>query len=228
MNSLCQLASDWHGTLPAEGLSAEVKIDGWRCAYFRGADGQPRLWSRNGLPLEGAAHVFARLQRMEAAAGAPMVFDGEIQVGGTLDATKRWFESGWKLGGAAGVFHAFDCLPFAEWKRGGTDQPLYQRKARLRELWSATEEAGDGWTWSEGSKGAEAAPAVVLIADSWVVDAAHVLDEARRVWAGGGEGLMLKDAEGGYRRNRSGSWLKVKLDGPWWRKLGADVTPTAV
>lgn len=212
MNGLCALAADWKGEMSDGGVMFENKVDGFRCLYFRGVDGQPRLWSRQGMPLEGADHVFRRLQAMEAAAGTPLFIDGEIQVDGSLAATKHWFETGWRKGGDKGVFHAFDVLDFADWQRGGTDQPLYERKARLAELYGPTEEIGDGWTWREGSRGAEAPPAVRLVEDGWCFDVADVVNEARRVWAIGGEGLMLKDAESPYRRKRSPAWQKVKQE----------------
>lgn len=198
--------------MPADGLMVEPKVDGWRCLYFAGVDGQPRLWSRQGMPLEGAAHVLARLQAIEAAAGVPLFIDGEIQVGGSLSATKAWFETGWRQGGEAGLFHAFDCLSWSDWHAGGSDQPLYQRKARLRELFAGSEEQDDGWTWRAGSKGAPAPEAVRIMPDGWAFDAADVLDQARRIWTSGGEGIMLKDPMSPYRRLRSGVWQKVKME----------------
>jgi ATP-dependent DNA ligase len=43
--------------------------------------------------------------------------------------------------------------------------------------------------------------------------------EARRAWAQGLEGLMLKDALAPYRRSRVQTWMKVKREGAHkWRK----------
>lgn len=216
MNSLCQLAVDWPGNIPPGGLTGEQKLDGWRALCFPGIDGVRRIWTRNGIPIEGTAHIMERLAAMERAAGTPMVFDGEFVVPdagqGTLHATKAWCERGWKLGGTAGAFHVFDCLTQAEWRAGGSDVPQYQRKARLAELFAATEEEDDGWTWPEGSRGAVSPTAVYVVPDIWCCDAADVLDEARRVWAAGGEGIMLKDPMAPYRRNRNGAWAKVKRE----------------
>lgn len=66
----------------------EQKIDGWRALRFPGIDGKVRLWTRNGQTIEGAGHILHRLALMEQVAGEPMVFDGEFQLGGTLEATK--------------------------------------------------------------------------------------------------------------------------------------------
>lgn len=213
---LAQLAQDWRGDVPPCGMMSEQKHDGWRALHFRGIDGVPRLWTRGGIPIEGIGRIVDRLAAMEFAAGEPMVFDGEFVApdagAGTLHATKAWCERGWKLGGTAGAFHVFDCLTQAEWRAGGSDVPQYARKARLAELFAASEDVGDGWTWPEGSRGAVPPIAVYVVPDVWCFDAADVLDEARRVWAVGGEGLMLKDMEAPYRRNRNGAWMKVKRE----------------
>lgn len=211
MNQLCQLARDWTGGIPSDGTMIELKIDGWRALRFPGIDGKVRLWSRNGMPIEGVGHVLHQLERMERAAGEPCFFDGEFQVDGTLSATKAWCESGWKLGGEAGIYHVFDAMPLSAWRAGGDPTPAYQRKAWLKSLMEATAEPE--WEWRAGSRGRdEGAILVVMVEDEWIFDAAGVVDAARRVWAAGGEGLMLKDPEAPYQRNRNGAWLKVKQE----------------
>lgn len=207
---LCQLAQDWKGAIPTGGMMFESKIDGWRATRFPGIDGKVRLWSRNGMPIEGTGHILRRLALMEEAAGEPMFFDGEFQVDGTLDATKAWAERGWKQGGDAGIFHAFDCLTLAEWRAGGSDVPLIERKARLVELFNASEPDADEWTWAEGSRGAPIPVAVRVMPDGWAFDADDAVSEVRRVWAAGGEGIVLKDPSSPYRRTRTDAWMKVK------------------
>lgn len=214
--SLCTLLSEWDGTLPPDGAMLEQKIDGWRCLWLTGIDGKARLFSRNGIPLDGADHIAWRLEQMERAAGEPMLFDGEIQVAGTLDATKRWFESGWRMGGEAGVLHLFDCLTMAEWRAGGSDVPLYQRKARLAALIGA---GADQWEWRPRSHGRDDPACVRLLPDEWVSTPADVLDAAKRVWAADGEGVVVKRWDAPYRRLRSRDAQKVKPGGPWWRNL---------
>lgn len=211
-NSLCALAVDWRGDIPAGGVMAEEKRDGWRCLYLTGIDGKPRLFTRQGHLIEGAGHIAYRLSLMERAAGEPMVFDGEFQIGESLAATKHWCETGWRAGGEAGTFHAFDCLTMAEWRAGGTDTPLYARKARLQALARAVDEdPALSWEFRPGSRGDERwRTSCPILPDLWLSDAGDVLTEARRVWAAGGEGLMLKNAEAPYRRNRNAAWQKVK------------------
>lgn len=208
--SLCQLAQDWHTPIPVSGLVVEEKINGWRALYFKGIDGVPRLWTRNGMPIEGAAHILHRLAQFEAAAGLPLFIDGEFQVDGSLEATKRWCESGWKQGGTAGVFYAFDICPFAEWREGGWDAPWRERKAWLSHLAKQVNAAPD-WDWREGSHGAdEGRPTVGILMESWAFDVLDVRDAACRVWGAGGEGIVLKDPAAPYLRSRTQSWLKVK------------------
>lgn len=209
--SLVQLAQDWRGTLPAGGVMAEPKIDGWRGARFAGITGKTRLWTRQGHPIEGTAHILWRLDAIERAAGTRLMFDGEFQIDGSLAATKAWCERGWKLGGEAGTLFLFDAVPLDLWRKGFDPTPLHQRKARLR-AWIQDAER-DEWEWRPGSFGRdEGATPVVLLEDEWLFSAADVIHAAHRVWAAGGEGLMLKDPDAPYQRNRNTAWLKVKQE----------------
>lgn len=211
LTQICQLVGDWRGDMPAGGMLAEQKMDGFRCTFFPDIDGRDRLWTRNGMPIEGCDHILYHLQRMREAAGEPIFFDGELVVDGTLAATKRWVETDWRKGGEAGHFYAFDCLPLREWQQGGTATPLFQRKARLMDL--AAQVAVDDWTWRPGSHGRdEGATPVTVVEDQWLFDAEDVVREVRSVWAAGGEGIVLKHAEAGYERRRNGHALKVKRE----------------
>lgn len=218
MNELCQLAKDFTGDLPSGGALYEVKHDGFRGLHIRDWQGKPGLFTRGGIPIEGAEHILYELARMETAAGEAMMFDGEFVVDGTLAATKAWCERGWRTGGTAGVFHVFDCMPHKEWLAGGTERPLYQRKAMLRELMDAAAESS--WEWRPRSYGAdEGTQPVQFVEDGWAFDAQDVLAEARRVWAVQGEGIVLKAAEEPYRRHRSAAWLKVtKANAHKWQR----------
>lgn len=211
---LCQLSAEYRGALPDGGAMIERKWDGFRCLFIRGIDGKPGLWTRQGMPIEGCDHILRQLIRVDAAAGAPQFIDGELVVGGTLAATKLWVESGYRQGGERGVFHAFDMLPDAAWRAGGSDQPLYLRKKALAGAVSAAEAARHDWEWTPGTRGRdEVEPSPVeLVADEWAFDHADVIDAANRIWAIGGEGCVAKVAEAPYRRNRSEAWLKVKRE----------------
>lgn len=209
---LCQLASDWLGDVPPAGLAVEEKVDGWRALYFRGLDGKPGLWTRNGLPIEGTGHILHTLNQLERVAGQPLFIDGEFQVGGTLEATKRWCESGWKLGGEAGLFHAFDAVPIVNWTQGRWDWPWHRRKAWLDSLLKRSQaDLSLNWEWREGSRGRDEGREAVRVAQhSWAFDAIDVRDLVCPIWGAGREGLMLKDPQAPYQRNRNGAWQKLK------------------
>jgi ATP-dependent DNA ligase len=219
---LCQLSGNWDGrTVPAAAM-VELKVDAWRGLYLRDRQDRPGLWSRNGIPLPGVEHILHQLAAFERHAGEPMFFDGEFCVGegpDTLKATKHWCETGHKLGGVAGRFYLFDGFSEREWLAGGTETPLWQRKARLARIAEAVAaDADHAWEWRAGSRGAdEGASPVELVkhAEAWHVD--DVIEQAGAIWQAGGEGVVVKNPFGGYRRNRSQDWLKCGR--PWRDKL---------
>ena len=213
---LVQLVGEYRGELPPGQWVAQEKRDGWRMAWFRGIDGQPRLWTRNGLPIEGVRHIAARCLAMEEAAGGAMFFDGEFQVSGTLLATKAWCERAWKLGGCNGTFFAFDCLSDAEWRDGIIDTPWIERQKWLHDLVDATQDLPREPGWVSGATG-EPVPEryVQALSGELIQSHAGVVRAAEEVWAANGEGLVLKRIDSTYRRNRSSDWLKVKQEQKW-------------
>jgi ATP-dependent DNA ligase len=195
----------------------ERKWDGWRALRFRGLDGKPRLWSRNGQPLNGADQVVHQLGLMQRVAGVPLFLHGEIVVDATLYATKRWFESGRRRGGDKGRLHLFDVLTEEEWRAGDCNRPLHERKAWLQELAAAVrDDPALSWDWRPGSRSGDDPTAVQVVEDEWAFTESDVHDMVQRVWAVGGEGLMLNDPERPCRRKRGPAWVKVKLDN--WSK----------
>lgn len=218
---LSQLATEWKGALPAWAV-AECKFDGFRALWLRDRDGEPRLFSRNGHDLPGTEHIAHELLAFERHAGERLFIDGEYVVDGpdTLAATKAWVERGHKLGGTAGTFYAFDCLSYDDWYRGGTDRPWFERKARLEELaLSVASDAAHRWQWRAGSRGADEQQEPVRVVphlDLWTVDDA--LQMVAEMWRAGLEGIVIKDAQAPYQRNRSNAWMKVGR--PWQAKIG--------
>lgn len=216
---LSQLASDWRGTLPAWTV-AECKFDGFRALWLRDQEGRPRLFTRNGQDIPGTEHIAHELLAFERHAGHRLFIDGEFVVGeagDTLATTKRWVEAGHKLGGTAGTFYAFDCLPYDDWLKGGTDRPWFERKARLEQLGLSVEsDEAHRWDWRPGARGDEPCPVrVVPHQDLWHVDDALVM--VAEMWRAGLEGIVIKDAEAPYQRTRSNAWQKVGR--PWQDKI---------
>lgn len=225
MTQLCQLAQSWRGADPPAAALCETKHDGWRALHAYAVDRVPRLYTRNGMRIEGTGHIMTFLAAMERAAGEPMIFDGEFVVddgtGDTLRSTKAWCERAWKAGGEAGKLYLFDGLAREQWRAGGTPIPLIERKERLAELHSAAlADLGNDWTWREGLRGCEAhLSAVELVDHVHVFSADDVIAQASAVWSLGGEGVVIKDMMAPYQRRRSPNWLKVGR--PWRDKIAA-------
>lgn len=195
------------------GALIEQKFDGFRCLFFRGLDGQPSLWTRNGMPMPGAGHILSRLLEVEAAMGAPHMIDGELVVDGTLAATKAHYDRGWRLGDA-GVFHAFDAVPDGDWQAGRCDTPLFERKAALARAIASTAPDPAVWEWRAGSHGAgHGLDPVEMVSDIWAFTTDDVDAEARLAWSDGHEGVMVKQPDAPYVRARSEAWLKLKKPG---------------
>ncbi len=209
---LFQLAGRWSGNLLSDTAVVECKMDGFRAGHWRGLDGKPKFWTRNGYAIEGTGHISHVLSVMERVAGEPMFFDGEFIVGNTLAETKAWCERNWKSGGEAGTLHLFDAMPDREWRDGGCDMPLIERKARLQALHDAAAgEIADDWAWREGTRDKEPdAPPTVVVQHNIVAAARGVQMLADEVWAQGGEGLLIKDTAAAYTRGRNQAWLKLK------------------
>lgn len=216
---LCQLAGTWQRSLPLWAIG-EVKADGFRALWLRDQTGKPGLFTRGGMTIPGTEHIAHELLAFERHAGQRLFIDGEFLVGAgpdTLASTKAWCESGHKLGGTAGTYHVFDCLPYDDWFKGGTDMPWFERKARLEALaLSVASDADHAWTWRAGSRGDEPNPVrVVPHVDLWCVDDA--LQLVSELWRAGLEGAVIKDAEAGYSRTRNAAWQKVGR--PWQDKI---------
>lgn len=219
---LCQLASQWSGRDVPAAAMVEEKRDGFRALWLRDRQDRPGLYTRNGIPLHGVEHITHQLEAFERHAGEPLFLDGEFCVGegpDTLKATKHWCETGHKLGGVAGRFYLFDGFSEREWLAGGTETPLWQRKAKLARIAEAVAaDADHAWQWRPGSRGAdEGASPVELVAsaEAWHVD--DVIEQAAAIWDAGGEGCVIKDPFAPYVRSRSSAWLKVGR--PWRDKL---------
>lgn len=171
------------------GWAHEIKFDGYRM-QLRIEAGRAQLRTRTGLDWTDR---FAGVA--EAAAGLPDgLVDGEV-VALDADGSPDFAELQAAL--AAGdtdelVFFAFDLL-FA----GGEDlreQPLAERKARLKALLSGGE-AGDG--------GAQ----VIRYVEHFASGGDAVLNSACRMKL---EGVVSKRLDAPYRSGRSGAWTKAK------------------
>lgn len=193
LQGLCQLVSDFKGQVPVGGCGIEPKIDGIRMLWIDG-----ELVTREGVPIHGADHIAAELRRMEHEACVPLFIDGEWQVGGTFDATRRHFMAKGGLGNA-GIFHVFDVLEMRQWRGQDVSPALHARKRKLEALCQPLDEDGP----------------VRQIPWAWVETEADARRVAADVIAAGGEGVILKHANATYRPGRSTNWLRIKKSQTW-------------
>lgn len=193
---LCQLAAVYDAEKPPRGGAwvMEEKHDGIRLLWLGG-----ELVTRNGAPFAAAEHLRPMFERIETRCGLPMMLDAEY-----VAAPRRPGQSGFLATLAAfragepgaGTAFLFDGMPLGDWQGGGCPRPLDHRRRRL-------EGAFDGL---------RAGP--VSLVEQWPggEDMAIVTHRLRRIWARGGEGLMLKRRDSPYERRRAASWLKAKRE----------------
>ena len=211
---LFQLAGEWRGGVPDHGTMVEEKLDGVRAGWIGG-----ELLTREGQPIGGIEHIAYRLRSIEKAAGHAIMFDGEFLAPGGYRATLRHIGQGLRAP-EGGTLHLFDAMPAGEWAEGGTTRPLYERKRMLREWVALAADPSEQWDWRRGTKGREPlGPALTVVSDTWAATQAEVERLANEIWAKGGEGVMIKDAESVYCRARSNAWRKYKRGGWSTRKV---------
>ena len=173
----------------------EPKFDGYRVTAMFG-EGKCKLRTRNGAD---ASRWFPEVCRSLAAVeGGPYVTDGEVCVldelgrsdfGKLQDRARR---RRWNEGADPAVYCVFDLL--AEGDDVMLGDPLYERKARLREV-----------------LGTGSLPAVLVVG--------HFVDAGRQLFDPAVhqpkvEGLVAKRADSPYRPGiRSADWVKVKRNG---------------
>jgi ATP-dependent DNA ligase len=211
---LVQLAGEWRGGIPEHGAWVEEKLDGVRAAWIGG-----ELLTREGQPIGGIDHIAYRLRSIEKSAGHAIFFDGEFIAPGGYRATLRHIGQGLRAP-EQGTLHCFDAMPSGEWAQGGSDRPLYERKAMLADWLALAADPSKDWAWRPGTHGREPiGPALAIVPDQWCATQADVEDMAARIWARDGEGVMIKDESAPYRRTRTNAWRKYKRAGWSVRKV---------
>lgn len=202
--SLCQLATDWGGDLPPLGAMAERKHDGWRFLWIDG-----KAFTRNGMPYRGIGHIERAIGLLQRQFDRPMFLDGEFVVGTslhTLAQTKAHQDRGWKSGDA-GKLWLFDAVPLDQWRSDDCEMLLWERKKALAVAIAGMRADPLSWEfgWDEGIE----CP-IGLVADHWIADRRAAERMASEIWQAGGEGIVIKDADSHYRRNRNAAWQKYR------------------
>jgi len=197
----CQLAHDSanHESKVVGKKIIEVKLDGVRVLTIVYPSGRVDQFSRNGKELVNFPHVKEQLAKVAAGFTEPMVLDGEIMSGSFQDLMKQIHRKSSAKANDA-VLNLFDALPLSEFEQGES---------------ATTQEARSEWlkTWFEANE--TALPNVTVVAQETVdldTDAGQKRYKEINALAiaGGYEGIMLKDADAGYKRKRSVAWLKLK------------------
>lgn len=177
---------DWTDDIAAPISSAvQLKADGIRALYIDG-----RLVTREGVPLDCAAHCLGGLKRLEERLGEPMFLDGEYVEEAGFAAT----QSAFRRRKGQGVLWLFDAVPLIEWLADRCEQPLIERLDRLRRAIPHAESRFVG------------------MLDYWVMSPAEARAKAEELWALGYEGIVAKRVGSVYTRRRSDHWLRLKRE----------------
>ncbi len=199
----CQLAHDSanHEEKVTGKKIIEVKLDGVRVITIVYPDGRVDQFSRNGKELVNFPHVKAQFEAVAAEGGIsqPTVFDGEIMSGSFQDLMKQIHRKSSAQANDA-VLNLFDIIPLEDFETGVCGRTQSERSMLLK-VWHGT--------WEDKI------PNITVVAQETVdLDTEAGQKRYKEINAlaikGGYEGIMLKDADAGYKCKRSVAWLKLK------------------
>ena len=197
----CQLAHDsanHEGKVTGKKI-IEVKLDGVRVITIVYPNGQVDQFSRNGKELVNFPHVKAQLANVASGFTEPMVLDGEIMSGSFQDLMKQIHRKSSAQANDA-VLNLFDIIPLEDFETGVCARSQTERSMLLK-VWHGT--------WEDKI------PNITVVAQETVdLDTEAGQQRYKEINAlaieGGYEGIMLKDADAGYKCKRSVAWLKLK------------------
>lgn len=198
---LCQLVTDWQGSIAAGGQIVEPKLDGIRALWIDG-----ELVTREGSPILGAEHIEAALMRLEYAAAQPMFFDGEWTVEpedgnplGTFAATLAHFQARGRASDK-GTLWLFDAMPARVWRGEDPCETLEVRRGKLDRM----------LTFAASNEVEKISAPVRPMPWAWMDDVAEIERHARDFIAQGAEGIVVKHALSTYQRKRGAAWQRIK------------------
>lgn len=215
----CQLATNSENRPEMKGVKRlEPKLDGVRVLMVvippSGMfDGAVTCYSRNGKIFENFTHieeqVLNNVRQLVSAAGRTdgiqsgilnegFVFDGEV-VGNSFQELMRQARRKENVAAEDSVFHVFDILPLADFKRGHWNAQLYKRIDLLRNMQNAIDKMPN----------VELLPHLRVNLDEH--EGRSVFERyCRDMVEAGYEGVMIKDLEAPYICKRSTFWMKYK------------------
>lgn len=193
---------DYRRELLPRFAAVEVKVDGI-CSLLI----DNRIVTLEGQPFDAALHCLPGLQELEERMGqGPLFIHGEYVEDGGFDATLSAF----KKGRGTGTIWVHDAIPLDQWRTNSADEAYYPRKARLV---NAVQEVDCPFVG--GLAGFKLDP-----------DGSDLFDKFGEVRRHNYEGLVIKDMDAPYRRERCRDWLRLKpvesIDLPLIEVLGSD------
>jgi DNA ligase 1 len=215
----CQLATNSEGRPEMKGVKRlEPKLDGVR--VLMGVlppsgmfDGAAVCYSRNGKQFENFTHieeqVLKNISELISAAGRTkhmssgllregFILDGEV-VGNTFQELMRQARRKENVAAEDSVFHVFDIIPLADFKRGHWNAQLSKRIALLETMKPAFDKMPN----------MELLPHLQVDLDSH--EGKSQIDRyANDMVAAGFEGIMIKNLDAPYICKRSTDWMKWK------------------
>jgi DNA ligase-1 len=217
----CQLATNSEGRPEMKGTKRlEPKLDGVRVLMVVGGGlalpDQHSLvicYSRNGKVFDNFTHIEEQVRKnigeIVSAAGRTkhmssgilkqgFVFDGEV-VGNSFQELMRQARRKENVSAEDSVFHVFDIIPLADFKRGHWNAQLSKRIALIEAMQPAFAKMPN----------MELLPHLQVDLDTH--EGNNQLERyAKDMVAAGFEGIMIKDLDSPYICKRSTSWMKWK------------------
>jgi DNA ligase 1 len=193
----CMLADDSkkHEKKMTGEVFVEPKLDGVRVITICDVErDEVKMYSRNGKELNNFPKIYEQFDAMLDQLDQSMVFDGEVM----SDDFQTLMREIHRKGGAKtddAVLNLFDCLPLDDFKEGGSNNTLAQRKQWL-----------DGYRFGPNISRVEH-----ILIDLDDEDGQKQFADYNRLCIDKGfEGIMIKPITGVYECKRSSLWLKVK------------------
>lgn len=177
--------------LPApERTAVELKHDGLAFLWV-----EREALTRAGVPFDCSSHLLPAVDDLERILGGNYVLQGEFVEPAGVEAASASFVRG---SSRTGILYIFDAVPLQAWI-GAEHSPSLEQRRRLLE--AAFQIFREKW----GDKCGVYLGRIAVGFDQEGVELA-----AGEAWADGGEGIVVKDLDSPYVRDKSHFWMKVK------------------
>ncbi len=191
---LMMLPVNFRDDLMPERAIVQIKWDGIHSGF---RPDRPLAFTREGNPMECTSHLRSGLASVCATLrglfGTEHLLFGEYEHADGFDATLADF----KRGKGTGIIQLFDAVPVDVWEGRAPSPSLSVRLHRLQRAHAA---------------GTHPASGVGLCKSTLFTGEAreNIVAMMPELWAQGLEGIVVKDADSPYVRDRSPHWLRIK------------------